>query len=147
MAIYRVYECPADSLDAAIFVREGFSFAAAVFTFIWAVWHRMWLVAVALLAALTVVGIAADVYDVGRAIIVTAQLAIAVTTGFVADAIRGRSLVSHGFVESGIVEAANRHEAELKYFVKAVRTKPRPPINAQRHCADGSDTLGIFGTV
>jgi len=147
MAIYRVYECPADSLDTAVFVREGFSIAAALFTFIWAVWHRMWLVAVALLAALAAVAIAADVFDFGSTIVVTTQLAIAVTIGFIADAIRGRSLVSLGFIESAIVEAANRHEAELKYFVKAVRTKPRPPINAQRHCADGSDTLGIFGTV
>jgi len=147
MAIFRVYECPGDSPDAAVFVREGFSIAAAVFTFIWVVWHRMWLAAAALLAALTTMAIAADAFNLGSAISVTAQLAIAAITGFVADALRHRSLVRHGLVESGIVEAANRQEAELKYFVTAAHTRLSPPVNAPRHSADGSDTLGIFGIV
>ena len=44
MATYSIYakDSPAD----AIFVREGFSWTAAVFNFLWAFWNRMWVVAV-----------------------------------------------------------------------------------------------------
>ena len=42
MAIYSVHNRDGASDEQAIFVAEGFSTGALVFTVLWAAWHRMW---------------------------------------------------------------------------------------------------------
>ena len=45
MAIYSIFRKAGAPRDEAVFVKEGFSIAAFVLTFLWALWNRMWVVA------------------------------------------------------------------------------------------------------
>ena len=55
MPVYTVHEPPprdsddaADAADRFVFVRDGFSFWAFLFAPLWMLWHRLWLVLLAL---------------------------------------------------------------------------------------------------
>ena len=45
MAIYSIFRKAGAPREEAVFVKEGFSIAAFVLTFVWALWNRMWVVA------------------------------------------------------------------------------------------------------
>ena len=75
--------------------------------------------------------------------------AFALIFGFEAQSLRAWSLRRSGFVDDGLVEAASREEAELKYFAAALpaeRVVPRAaPVRS--HGSSQSDPLGLFGNV
>jgi hypothetical protein len=117
----RVYTAHIDPVSAAedrgaVFLCEGFSWAGGLFTFIWALWHGMWLTAIGLLAAgLAVGGIAAglglDALGAGAL-----QFGYALIVGFSANDLRRRSLVRRGYVFAGVVAAPGLTAAEQRFF-------------------------------
>ena len=70
MSVYTVHEPPLRAAETApdperfIFVRDGFYFWAFVFSVLWMLWHRMWLVLLIYVAV--VVGLEAALRYVGR---------------------------------------------------------------------------------
>jgi hypothetical protein len=52
MTIFTVLEPPDGKPDRVAFVPEGFAWGALIFTFIWALWQRLWVAAAVLFAAL-----------------------------------------------------------------------------------------------
>ena len=48
MKIYTVLEPPDGKSERVAFVPEGFSWGALMFGLLWALWHRMWVVALLL---------------------------------------------------------------------------------------------------
>ena len=69
----------------AVFVREGFCWPAFFFSFAWALWHRMWFVALVLLASLLGLAAIGDVLDIDDFIVETIGLAASVWIGFEAN--------------------------------------------------------------
>jgi len=130
MATYSIYakDNPAD----AVFVREGFSWTAAVFNFLWACWNRMWVVAVIGLCFV----LAANALPTELESLVS--IAITLIFGVFAGDLMEWSLRRRGFSNIGIVEAHDLESAEAQFYMGA-RDLPRAPISSH-------DMLGLFGT-
>lgn len=149
MAIYTIFRKAGAPREAAVFVKEGFSIAAFVLTFVWALWNRMWVVAAVILAVMAAVAVAGSLTAANEVVVTAVNTGLALIFGFEAQSLRAWSLRRSGFVDDGLVEAASREEAELKYFAAALpaeRVVPRAaPVRS--HGSSQSDPLGLFGNV
>lgn len=111
--------------DRLLFVPDRFSVLAFVFSFIWMLVHRMWLVLLAYLALTLVMEIVA--LSLGSEATGILALTISLLFGFEAQALRRWSLERKGWRVVGIVDGANPAEAELRFLNKeAVRMAPEP---------------------
>ena len=117
MRIYTIHLPPRyGPLDAdPVIVKEGFNWAAAIFTVPWALWHRMWLVATGLLAAGAAIGAGVAFLGLGPESKAALSLGYAVLVGFHANDWRRRSLGRRDYEDAGIV-AAPRADAALRRF-------------------------------
>jgi hypothetical protein len=149
MAIYSIFRKTGAPPEEAIFVKEGFSVAAFVLTFVWALWNRMWVVAAAILAVMAAVAVAGSLTAANETAVAAVNTGLALIFGFEAQALRGWSLRRSGHVEDGLVEAANLEEAELKYFAATRPAEFVIPRAASVRSLGGSqgDPLGLFGNV
>lgn len=97
-----------------VLVKEGFCWPAFFFTFLWALWHRMWLTAVAIFVAEMAAGIVSGwlaLTDLGGTLL---SVGIMVFIGCSANDWRRRALDRRGWDEAGIVCGRNRDEAEFR---------------------------------
>ena len=84
-------------------VKEGFNWGAFLFSFLWALWHRMWWTAFGLFVIITGAGLAAETLlpdPVARGAV---MLALYAAVGFVANDLMRRHLAARGFAEAGPV--------------------------------------------
>jgi Protein of unknown function (DUF2628) len=107
------------------FVKEGFSWSALLFTFLWAFWHRMWITGLVLLAADLLLSLAADRLDWPDGTSLLVSLAWHVLVAISADELRRWSLRMGGYVDEGVVAAGNLAAAEWRFF-EAHPDMPRP---------------------
>ncbi len=98
-----------------VIVKEGFNWAAAIFTALWALWHRMWLVATALLVASAAIGAGAAALGLGPESRAVLMVGYAILVGFHANDWRRWSLERRDYDDAGIV-AAPRADAALRRF-------------------------------
>ena len=99
-----------------VLIKEGFSWPACLFSVLWALWHRLWLVALGLIAVQAVIsGIAAAV-GLDPAGDLVLSLGLAVIVGFVAGDLRRWTLSRAGFVEAGVVAGENAASAERRFY-------------------------------
>ena len=98
-----------------VILREGFNWAAAIFTVPWALWHRMWLVAIGLLVVSAAIGAGAAFLGLGPESRAAMMVGYAVLVGFHANDWRRRSLERKDFEAAGIV-AAPYADAALRRF-------------------------------
>lgn len=147
MAIYSIYHRSGDAADRAIFVKEGFSGPALVFTVLWALWHRMWIVASLMLCLIAAVTLLAEWSGLTEDVIAIVNLAIGLIIGFEAASLRGWSLRRSGFAETGMVQAATLDEAELKYyFARKPELSPVIAVPPKLRVSEHGEPLGLFGT-
>jgi hypothetical protein len=141
MPVFTVHEPPRRAADAVpdperiVFVREGFSFWALLFTVLWMARYRMWVVLVLYLVIAGIVETALRLAGVGVAGIALAGLAIALLVGMEAATLRRFALRRRGFRDIGIVSGADREDAERRFFdswVGATAEQRSPPPAASR---------------
>ena len=102
--------------DRLLFVPDRFSVLAFLFSIIWMLVHRMWLVLLGYLAltlAIELLSIAVSGEAAG-----IAALTISLLFGFEAQALRRWSLERKGWRVIGIVDGINPAEAELRFLNK-----------------------------
>ncbi len=145
MALFTVLEPPKGEIDKVTFVREGFAPLALVFTVLWALWHRMWVMAAILFAILVAISLSVTLLDLNPAVASLLELATGLIFGFEARRLRIMSLERSGYRQAGLIEASTREAAELGYFAARPRNAqaaaPAPKLRI-----DAEDTLGLFGT-
>ncbi|MBI1260224.1 MAG: DUF2628 domain-containing protein [Rhizobiales bacterium] len=114
-SVHELHGAPIDG-DGIVFVREGFSWAAFFFNWIWALWNRLWLAAVAYLGLS--IGLAALIPFFGLDQLAALIISIGIQFFFAVEAndIRRWTLEARGYREIGIVSAGSEAEAELKFF-------------------------------
>ena len=147
MAIYSVHNRPAARPDDAIFVKEGFAWAAFFFTLLWALWHRMWIVAVIVFSATAAVAALASWLGLGDTPVNLASLAVSLVLGFEGNDLRRWSLARQGYEELGLAPGRDLDEAELRFF--AARSSFQPSASnavPPKLRPEGHDPLGLFGT-
>lgn len=146
MAIFDILEPPDGKPEGVVFIPEGFSWAALVFTMFWAMFHRMWMVAAVLFAVYAGVAVAEASNLIGPVLGSAIHIGISLLFGFEARRLKSLSLVRAGFRPVGLVEATSLEVAELTYFAGRGRAVATRPISL-RGPAQAPDTLGIFGNV
>ncbi|MGH7005492.1 MAG: DUF2628 domain-containing protein [Alphaproteobacteria bacterium] len=100
----------------AVFVREGFNWAAFIFTWIWALACGLWIPAAILFAGDLIVAFAAD----GIGLDSNSQFFVALgwhlVVGFVAEDLRRWQLRMRGYALAEIVAGENLSAAERRFF-------------------------------
>jgi hypothetical protein len=153
MASYVIFEPPgAPRPEDAVFVRDGFHWLAFIVPFFWFLWHRLWLEAGLVFAAM--VGLSA-LEQVGgmQGIVAPISVLLSLGLGFEAPALRMAALRRRGWRERGVVEADGRDEAEIRYLADAdtdmpasvpypLSTAPAPTMPPRRPGA--VPALGLF---
>lgn len=145
MALFNILEAPDGEPDRLVVVRERFSAAAFVFTILWSLWHRMWVVSAILLALLVAISFTAGALGLNPALAGLFEAAVSLIFGFEAQRLRIMSLERAGFRLSALIEASNREAAELQYFMG--RRRSSVPVVAPILPPAAHDTLGLFGNV
>ena len=102
----------------AVFVREGFSWGAFVFSLAWALWHRLWVAALLIAGALAALALAEEFLGLGLVLAHAASLGLGVWIGFEANDWRREALKRRGYAEAGIVAATSLAEAEHRFFTR-----------------------------
>ncbi|WP_269584841.1 DUF2628 domain-containing protein [Roseibium sp. Sym1] len=103
--------------DRLEFVPDRFSVLAFLFSLIWLLVHRMWLVLLGYLAVTLVIELLA--LSVSQEVMGVVAFVIAILFAHEAQALRRWSLERKGWRVVGIVDADGKDEAELRFLHKA----------------------------
>lgn len=142
MGIFTVLEPPDGNPDRVAFVPDGFSWGALLFTVLWALWHRMWVVAALLFALTAALTVATNLEMLGGGLAALLNAGIGLIFAFEARGLEVKSLERAGFRPAGLIEASNAEAAELTYFAGRTPVSRHSPLRAR-----SDDTLGLFGNV
>ena len=145
MAVFTVLEPPRGEADRVVFVKEGFSGAAVLFTVVWALWHRMWIVAALLFAVLVALNLSVNLFGLDATPVGVIEAGLSLLFGFEARRLQVVSMERAGYRIAGLIAASSQDAAELDYF--AGRKPASPPITYAAYHPRTDDTLGIFGNV
>ena len=133
MARYTVHvpvqpETRSEALERAVFVRDGWNWAAFVFGPFWLLWHRHWVTG--LLGIVVFAGIIG-----GIAMLPAAPWAKSIATsllsilwGLEGASLRRLALKRAGFAEEGLIVGDNLDVLEQRYFAESGGNSPEAPI-------------------
>jgi len=100
----------------AAFVREGFNWAAFLFTWLWALVCGLWIVAAILFAADLVLALALDWIGLDSSSFAWMTLAWHAIVGFAAEDLRRWTLRLRGYALAEIVSGRDLSDAERRFF-------------------------------
>ena len=100
----------------AQFVREGFNWAAFLFTWIWALVAGLWIAAAILFAGDLAIALVHEWIDLGSMSQVFLTLGWHVIVGFIAEDLRRWSLQTRGYALADIVAGESLAAAERRFF-------------------------------
>lgn len=141
MSRYVVFEPPeaVGPSEAAIFLRDRFSFVAFVFTFLWMFRYGLWLsglVTIAILVALNVLGTVQG-FELSAALI---SVLLGVLIGLEGPSLRAARLRRKGWNDVAAFEAQNTDEAELIYYHATEIAAIEPPVSPSNPAAPVTPT-------
>ena len=145
MALFNILEAPDGKPDRLVVVRERFSTAAFIFTILWSLWHRMWVVSAILFALLVAIGFTVSTLGLNPVLAGLFETAVSLIFGLEANRLRIMSLERAGFRLSALIEASNQEAAELQFFMG--RQRSSVPVVAPILPPAAHNTLGLFGNV
>jgi Protein of unknown function (DUF2628) len=137
MARYTVHvpvqpETRSEALERAVFVRDGWNWAAFAFGPFWLLWHRHWVMGV-----LTLLGFAALITGLNMLRLPESANGAATTLlsllwGLEGASLRRLALARAGYAEEGLVVGSNIDALEQRYFaetgeIAAAPSPSRPP--------------------
>ena len=130
MRLYTIHQRPywqvseTSAADQSVFlVREGFSWFALIVPLIWALWHRLWLLAGAFLLIGAFFNLVVFLLAIEEPYASILGGALLLWVGFEANDLRRWSLRRAGWHDLGIVSGRDRNEAEWRFFA-AKRHQP-----------------------
>lgn len=140
LRVYTVHTAPArakrwEPLDPLPeLVKEGFSWPAFFFALPWALYHRLWLTAAAMVALIAAMSVAVEELRLGQLSVSLICFAIAVLVGLLGNDWRRAALRRRGYGEGGVVTAPNIETGLRRYLdLQAIGASvaPRPAAQAQ----------------
>ncbi len=99
-----------------VLVAEGFNWCAALFSVLWALWNRLWWLALAFIVFQIGLEAGLAAVDAGTGYRMVAAVALAVMIGLFANDGRRLELGGRGFEMLGVVGAPGRAAAEQRLF-------------------------------
>ncbi len=119
MRIYTVHVPKIGPVVRAEAVKEGFSWPAFVFSAFWALWHRLWLAAVLILAATLALGFLIDFVGAHPVIRGAVSAGLALVIGWTANDFRRAKMRKQGFAQRSPIIARTAEAAIRRYFEAA----------------------------
>jgi len=118
MRIFTVHIKPEleNANEKTVFIPEGFSWKALIFGVGWTLYHRLWLVSIAIAAVSGGVMYADEYGYISEASAVILQIALSIYIGFSANDWRRDKLTRQGFITSEVVASDNQMRAQQRYF-------------------------------
>ena len=107
-----------------VLIKEGLSWPAFFFSVLWALWKRLWLAALGLGLANVVLSGLVLILDLGPVGQLAVSLGGAAVIGYVGNDLWRWTLARRGFIEAGVVAAADR-ESALQRFLDSEPTLAR----------------------
>ena len=99
-----------------VLVKEGFSWPAFFFSFAWALWCRFWLVALGIFLIEVAVNAALAALGADPASQAAISLGLAAAIGLVGNDLKRWSLWRRGYIESDIITGEGGDAAERRFF-------------------------------
>lgn len=124
MRIYTVYETN-NMKHIIVSVKEGFNWLAFMFSALWAIYNRMWLFTLVILATNVFIGWAVIKFGGDMTSLMTALIGVAALIGWTSNDLRGYALVKRGYKAVATVLASNSDSAIERYLRKS-------PINRNK---------------
>src|SRR5262245_34397319 len=131
---------PADRIDRAagmMFVRDGFSWSAALFTPVWMLVHRLWWPLLAYIVAAGALELLRQTIAIDPGWLTVATVALGLLIGLEAATLRRWGLARRGWSTLGSVSGRNAEDCERRFFDLWL---PSQPVLAQRAAAADSST-------
>lgn len=118
MNIYSIFTNNSDEDSEPIIVKQGFSIWAGIFNVLWALYHKMWIIAAfaVVLDAWPLLFLDNHYYD---ELAFVNRIGIFLIFGFMATEMREHNLKSKGYELSDVLVAPSEPEAELKFFERS----------------------------
>jgi len=116
MTIYSVHVLDTGLKPRLTFVKDGFSWPAAVFGFMWALVIGAWDVALVVLGVQIAAAALVTMLIIDPAAQAVVQLGVLVVIGLVANELRRWSLDRRGLFEDAVVSAPDKEAAERRYL-------------------------------
>ncbi len=110
-------------------VKEGFCWPAFLFSFLWALWHRLWIVAIAIFSVEAALSWALAAFASDPVSWAAVSLGVAVIIGNLANDLRRWALARQEFADAGVVAADDRDSAERRFL------ESRPELAAELRAA------------
>jgi hypothetical protein len=119
-----------EALERADLVKDGFSWGAFFFTFLWFWFHRLWLAGLAILVVMMAFDGILAALDVKPFAGTVAHLLLMVLIGLEANTLRRWTYRRGGRAEVDAVTGFDRDDAEAKAFARwlAASAQPRAPV-------------------
>ena len=118
MRVYTVHFRPgslAPDRDTTL-VKEGFCWPAFLFTFFWALWHRLWLVAALIVAVEIVIEVVLLLAGADEITRLACLLGFRIFIAYGANDWRRAKLTKRGYREAGVVAAPDEDAAVRRFF-------------------------------
>lgn len=161
MRTYTVFEPPLKRRsgrgpESFVFVREGFSWSAFLFSGLWMLYHRLWLVFAGYLVLGVGAGLLAERMQLAPDAVLLCGLLLIFLIGLEAGTLRSWTFRRNRWRERGIVLAADHEAAERRFFeaweADRLTTRPlaQPPAAAspagvpRRPVSSGPEIVGLF---
>jgi hypothetical protein len=131
MVTFTVHEPPnppADRIERAAgmtFVRDGFSWSAALFTPVWMLVYRLWWPLLGYLATMTVIELIRERVVLHPGWLSLATLALSLIIGLEAGTLRRWSLDRSGWTTLGAVSGKTAEDCERRFFNGWLSTHPK----------------------
>jgi Protein of unknown function (DUF2628) len=119
---------PADPIERAAgmaFVRDGFSWSAALLTPVWMLVHRLWWPLVGYVGAAAAVELVRQSVAFHPGWLTLATLALSLLIGLEASTLRRWSLARRGWTTLGTVSGRTAEECERRFFDMWLPTQPK----------------------
>ena len=148
MRTYTIHERPdpaADRIDRAealVFVKDGFSWPAALFAPIWLIVHRLWWPLLGYILVSIALQVPQQLFDVDQRWLGLAGLAVNLLIGFESDTLRRWGLERRGWHTVGMVSGKTAVECERRFFDAWL---PAQPILATSSPSQQSSSAGRWG--
>lgn len=117
-------EPTARALEKTVFVRDTFSIVALVFPIVWLFWHRLWIAGCCALALFIAVSVFAGENVVLFWLLFAFNISLSLLVALEGPALRMAALRFSGYRDLGIVEAENLEQAQLKWALGQIKSKP-----------------------
>lgn len=145
MALYTVHLASGQAPEAAIFVKDGFSWPGFLFGPLWLAFNRLFLHALGILALMVVAGLAVGWLDAGAAGSLVLLLLPSLLVGFEGNNWRRWRLTRDGVHEVAAVVGHGDAEMERRALAAlAGPARPAPNAAARGPALQGRDVLGLF---